>query len=194
MTIQEVFQKITDISAAVGKEQADFTNRLNECRRDKEKAEAAKAAALSAKDEQGYMAACRALADAEAGIEFNTMCLHTAQTKKHASDQENDEIIRELRKASAEIYKPTLLTIEKALETAVEAAEAAEKKYEAIDEMGRSWKMAVMNDHNERSLAIAVSGDYSLALAPLAGKLKTSLSLIKMGKKENPLFKEGKGN
>lgn len=192
MDIGKLFQKINDAITAAGKEQAAFSSKLEAHRRDKEQAEAAKAAALKAKDEQGYKAACRALADAEAGIEFNSICLRSAESEKHATDQENAEIMRDLRKAGADVFVPTMLAIEKALDTAVTAANEALQKYSAIDDMARAWKQAVMSDHNERSLSIDISKEYSLPVAQLAGKLKQHLTLIRMGKEKNPLFNGGK--
>lgn len=191
MDTKELFATITAKTAAAGKQQAEITQKLEANKRDKAQAEANKRTALERKDEAAYKKACRDLADADAGIEFNTICLQEAQRKPNATEKENDEITRTLRKAAQDIYVPAMLKIEKAMMEIMEVSESAVRDFNKIDEMARTWKRSVMNDHNERSLVNNVSQEWAIQISPFIGVVKPHLYQFKQIHEKNPLFKEG---
>ena len=191
MTLEEITKKINERAADAGEQQAQVSRKLEANQQDKSKAEAAKRAALEAKDEEAYKKACRDLADANAGIEFNTICLQGLQRKPYATETEHNATLRELREAAQAVYVPAMLEIEKACKRIFEVASEAEKKYNAIDELARKWKRAVMNDHNERSLVINVSHEYAAQTVPYIAMVKGHLFGFENMHKNSPLFKEG---
>ena len=144
MTLKDTFSRITNKAGEADKQQGEFARKLEAYQRDKARGEAGKAAALAAKDERAYKDACRAIADAEAGIEFNSICLQEVQQKQFATDADDREISSGLNQGTREIYADAMGKIEKALTDIVNAAAEANKKLGEIDAMAQTWSRQVM--------------------------------------------------
>ena len=189
MTLQETYKMISDKTTEAGRQQAEFTKKLKGYQEEKAQAEAAKRAALESKDELAYKEACRAIADAEAGIEFNTICLQDVQKKKFATESDDTAIKSGLNRGIKDIYVEAINSIEKAFVDLLEASETAMKKFDSIDAMAQSWDESVMKDHSPR--VSGYSANRSLTISQFAGLAKTRLNTLRTAKKSDPFFKEG---
>lgn len=189
MALNDTFDIIKARSTEAGNQQAEIVCKLEANKADKARAEADKAAALEAKDENQYKAASRAIADAEAGIEFCEICLRDVKRRQFATDEENAEVLRGLQRETDTIYTEAILSIEKALAEIVDVMDGVARKYSAIDTMARTWKEAVMKDY--RPEASPFCSDRRMALTPFDGVIKTRLNTLREGKKASPLFNKG---
>lgn len=191
MNLKQTFEAITKKTEEAGKQQADISRKLEANKSEKAKAEAAKAAALEAKDEQAYKAACRAIADADAGIEFNTICLREAQHKQLATDAENQNIMHGLRGGMNEIYATAIDEVEKALKAIITVSEGTLNKLNAIDGMAQAWDAQVMKQVNTTGSTFTV--DKKMVLNQYINFSKSRLEGIKTMREANPLLKKEEG-
>ena len=189
MTLKEIFEFISKKTAEAGKQIAEITSKLETNKSEKARAEAARAKALEAKDEQAYKAACRAIADADAGIEFNTICLREAQQKKLATEAEDLKIKGGLRQGMQEIYMDAVLKIEKLADEMQSVSELAMQKLREIDGMAASWDKEVMKNREYRS---PLCHDKSLSLQGFYNGASARLNQLEGIKKTDPSIK-GKG-
>ena len=155
----------------------EISNRLSKNKMEKAAAEEAKKAALEAKDEQAYKDACRAIADSEAGIEFNKICLETQRAKLYATGEENRDIKRAMRREVAEIWLEALNEIETAFDNISKVSSLAIEKLNAVNVMEESWDENVMKGTNPKtSLA---SGDKGLLLNQYKSRADAALDVIR---------------
>lgn len=178
MTLAETCNKIMDKVNEAGQQESILSTKLNGYQRDKKQAEAAKLAALEAKDEEAYKTACRAIADADAGIEFSTICLRDIQHKKFASDEENTDVRRNLNRNLQDIYLGAISEIEKAFISIRETAEAAIEKMETIDDMAQAWNESVMRASSGKGFCT----DKRLTMAQYVSLAKARLTSIPLQK------------
>lgn len=191
MNLKQTFDAITKKTDEAGKQQADISRKLEANRNEKARAEAAKAAALEAKDEQAYKAACRAIADADAGIEFNTICLRESKQKQLATDADDKGIKGGLRAGMKEIYDTAIDEIEKALKDIMSVSEGALNRLNAIDSMAQAWDLQVMKQTT--LLGSTFTADKKLVLNQYFNIAKTRLDWISSMRKANPMLKKEGG-
>lgn len=153
MTLKDTCDKIMKKANEAGQQEGELSRKLEAYKHEKEQAEANKAAALEAKDEQAYKAACRAIADADAGIEFSTICLRECRREKYATAADDQEIKNGLRNGLNEVYGEALKEIEKALNTIKNTAQQACDKMNVINSMAQTWGESVMRE-------IVTNGNY----------------------------------
>lgn len=189
MNLKQTFEAITKKTEEAGKQQTDISRKLEANKAEKAKAEAAKAAALEAKDEQAYKNACRAIADADAGIEFNTICLRETKQKQLATDAENRGIKQGLRDGLKEIYATAIDEIEKAMKAIITVSEEALNKLNAIDGMAQAWDAQVMKQTN--TTGSTFTADRKLVLNQYIGTVRARLDGIKTMRESDPFLKEG---
>ena len=187
MSLKDIFEAITKKTAEAGKQQAEITRKLEANKGEKARAEAAKAAALEAKDEQAYKAACRAIADADAGIEFNTICLNEFQRKQLAAEAEDAKIKSGLRQGMKEIYVDAILRVEKLANEMQDITESAMNKLKEIDIKADEWDKGIMR--NPRLSPFCT--DKSLSLLGLYNGAKARINQLANMKKADPFFHEG---
>lgn len=187
MSLKDIFEAISKKTAEAGKQQADITRKLEANKSEKARAEAARAKALEAKDEQAYKAACRAIADADAGIEFNTICMREAQQKQLATEEDDAKIKSGLRQGMQEIYADAILKIEKLTGEMKNTSESAMQKLKEIDAMAESWDQAIMKNSIHRS---PFCHDKSLSLQGFYNGATARLTQLETMKKADPSFKE----
>lgn len=190
MNLKQTFEAITKKTDEAGKQQADISRKLEANKAEKAKAEAAKAAALEAKDEQAYKDACRAIADADAGIEFNTICLREAQHKQLATEADDQGIKQGLRDGMKEIYATAIDQIETALKGIINVSEGTLNKLNAIDGMAQTWDAQVMKQPNTG--VSAFTGDRKMVLNQYISTIRAKLDGIKTMRELDPLLKGGK--
>lgn len=188
MNLQDTFKTITERTATVGQQEGDISRKLECYKQAKEQAEAAKTAAREARDEQAYIDACRAVADAEAGIEFNSIVLRDMQHGKAATPEEDQAIKAALKHGEGLIYVDAINAIEKAMADLLDAAETAMKKFDSIDAMALAWDQAVMHDNSITSQLKFTRGNREIII-PYIGLVKGRLNVLREGKKVNPLFR-----
>lgn len=189
MSLKEIFAKITSKTAEVEKQRDEITRKLEANKADKAKAEAAKKAALEKKDESAYKAACRAVADAEAGIEFNTICLQELQKERHATPAEDAEIRRGMEQGLKEIYVEAINQIEKLTKEIVTITETATSKMKAMDSMMESWEQVITKQHNPAQSSFCQAR--ILTIASIHNPAKGRLNQMQTMKAADPFFKEG---
>lgn len=189
MLLKDIFAKITSKTAEVEKQQADITRKLEANKAEKEKAEAAKKEALAKKDESAYKAACRAAADAEAGIEFNTICLKDHQNGRHATDAEDAEIRCGMAQGLKEIYVETINQVENLTKEMINVTEAAINKMKAMDSMMESWDQEITKKHNPMQGSFCQAR--IITMASLHNPAKGRLNQLQTMKAADPFFKEG---
>ena len=187
MSLKETFEAITKKTAEAGKQQAEITRKLEANKGEKARAEAAKAAALEAKDEQAYKAACRAIADADAGIEFNTICLNEYQRKQLATEAEDAKIKSGLKQGMKEIYMDTILQIEKLATEMMNLTESTMNKLKQIDAMADSWDRSIMKKPSSSPFC----ANQSIGLLGFHNGAKARLTQLQNMKKADPFFNEG---
>ena len=187
MSVKDTFEAISKKTAEAGKQQAEITRKLEANKSEKARAEAARAKALEAKDEQAYKAACRDIADADAGIEFNTICLQEAQQKKLATDADDAKIKSGLRQGMQDIYVDAILKIEKLANEMKNISESAMQKLREIDGMAASWDKGIMKNHEYRS---PFCHDKSLSLQGFYNGATARLTQLEGIKKADSSFKE----
>ena len=190
MNLKQTFEAITKKTEEAGKLQADISRKLDANKAERAKAEAAKAAALEAKDEQAYKNACRAIADADAGIEFNTICLREAQQKQLATDADDQGNKHGLQDGMKEIYATAIDEIETALKAIITASEGALNKLNAIDGMAQAWDAQVMKQAN--TTGSTFTADKKLVLNQFMNASRSRLDGIKTMREADPLLKGGK--
>ena len=187
MSLKDIFDAIAKKTSEMDKQKAGITRKLEANKGEKARAEAAKAAALEAKDEKAYKEACRAIADADAGIEFNTICMDEYQKKQQATEAEDAQIRRGLQQGLKEIYVDAFFQIERLATEIQGVSESALQKMKGIDAMADSWNREVMKQPNSVSFCstniVAMQGIYNSA--------KARLEQMKAMKKADPFFKEG---
>lgn len=188
MTLKKTFEMITSKTNEAAKQQDEITRKLEANKSEKAKAEEAKAAALNAKDEQAYRAACRNIADNEASIEFNTICLQEIQKKQLATDAVDQEIRRGLYQGMNDIYAGAINEIEKALSVIVHEAEEAVKKLNEINTMALSWDEQVMK-HPRNPAPADFTYDKRIPLKQFANYANGRLIAINSMKKVDPGLK-----
>ena len=188
MTLKKTFEMITSKTNEAAKQQDEITRKLEANKSEKAKAEEAKAAALKAKDEQAYRTACRNIADNEASIEFNTICLQEIQKKQLATDADDQEIRRGLYQGMNDIYAGAINEIERALSVIVHEAEEAVKKLNEIDSMAMLWDEQVMK-HPRNPVPTSFTYDKRIPLKQLANYANGRLIAINSMKKVDPSLK-----
>ena len=177
MELKEIIEKVRKKVEEAASQRAEISRRLSVNKRDKAAAEEAKAAALEAKDEQAYKDACRAIADSEAGIEFNTICLNAQRKKLFATYAENREIKQAMRKEAAAIAAEAFKEIEKACESISEKVSFAVEKLQAIDTMNQAWDDEVMKGSNP--LQGNASEDKIVILNQFKGRAEATLVTVR---------------
>ena len=187
MSLKDTFATIIKKTSEAGKQKAEITRKLETNKSEKARAEAAKTAALEAKDEQAYKAACRAIADADAGIEFNTICLNDFQKKQLATEAEDTQIKRELWQGEKEIYVDAILQIEKLAKEMLTISESAMQKLNKINAMADSWNKEIMREYNHTPFC----SDKSLSLQGMINGANARLNQLAVMKKADPFFHEG---
>ena len=190
MTLKDTISRITGKADEAGKQQGEFARKLEAYQRDKAQGEADKAAALAAKDERAYKDACRAIADAEAGIEFNSICLQEVQQKQFATDADDREIISGLRHGAREIYVDAVEKIEKALTDIVNTADEASKKLLSIDAMAQTWDGQVMKRPKDGQ---GMTADKRFTLAQFFNSATARLNGVREMQKADPCLQKNGG-
>lgn len=188
MSLKEIFEAISKKTAEAVKQRDEITRKLETNKGEKAKAEAERAKALEAKDEQAYKAACRAIADADAGIEFNTICLQEAQQKRLATDADDSKIKSGLRQGMQEIYVDAILKIEKLADEMKSISESAMQKLREIDSMAASWDKEIMKIREYKS---PFCHDRSVVLQGFYNGAAARLTQLEGMKKADPSFKQG---
>ena len=189
MTLKETFDKITSKIAEVDKQQADIARKLEGYKEEKARAEAAKKKALEQNDEKAYKEASRAAADADAGIEFNTICLQKLQKEQHATDTEDAEIRRGMQLGLKGIYVDAISQYEAHMKDAASILEAALQKMSAIDSMMESWDKQITRQFNPAQHGFSQSR--RLMTSSHLNAVVGSLGKIKFIRSSDPFFKEG---
>lgn len=187
MSLKNAFETITRKTAEVGRQKAEIIRKLEENKNEKSKYEAAKAASLEAKDEKAYKEACRAIADADAGIEFNSICLNEFLKKKHATEADDNQIKRGLRQGLNEIYVDAVLQIEELAIEMQNVSESAIEKMKKIDAMAELWDKNIMNQTSTTTLC----SNKSITLFGFYNGAKARITQLEMLKKDDPFFKKG---
>lgn len=187
MSLKDTFETISKKTAEAGKQKAEITRKLEVNKNEKARAEKAKAAALEANDEKAYKEACRAIADADAGIEFNTIRLNDFQKKQHATEAEDVQIKRGLRQGVKEIYVEAILKIEKMAIEMQNLTESAVQRLKEIDSMAQSWDRDIMRNFDTGSIC----KDKALSMNTFYNGAKASLQQLDTIKQSDPFFKEG---
>ena len=190
MNMKQTFDTINKMAEEAGKQLADISRKLEANKTEKAKAEAEKAAALVAKDEQAYRAACRAIADADAGIEFNTICLQEAQQKQTATDADDRKIKAELQQGLKELYSNAVESIEKALNTIHDIANDTLKECAGIDSMVNLWDVQVMKHPKNNS---PFTTTQRLSMQTFVNFAKGRLDGINSLRDADPLLKKNGG-
>ena len=192
MTLKDTFSRITGKADEAGKQQGEFARKLEAYQRDKAQGEAEQAAALAAKDDRAYKNACRAIADAEAGIEFNSICLKEMRQKSFATDADDKEIMCGLRQGVREIYADAVEKIEQAMASILTTADEANKKLAAIDEMARTWTGQVMKQHAELAQG-GPAADKRFIMAQFSNSATSELNRIKSMRENDPALQKNGG-
>ena len=151
MALKDIFESISKKTAEAEKQQAEITRKLEANKSEKARAETARAKALEAKDEQAYKAACRDIVDADAGIEFNTICLREAKQKKLATEADDAKIKSGLHQGMQEIFADAILKFEKLVNEMRDISESTMEKMNEIDGMAASWDKDVMKNHEYKT-------------------------------------------
>lgn len=155
---------------------------------DKEQAEADRAAALESKDEKAYKSACRAIADAESGIEFINICLQELQKKHFAKTEEDGSVKRGLHTAMDKIYADAINEIEKALDIIVHISDGAVQELKTIDVLARAWNDDIMKDHSP--IKMSFSQNRTISLEQYYNAANSRLSMIKLVKEKDSAFRK----
>lgn len=190
MNLNKIFEKISKKIAEVDKQEADILRKMEANKSEKRRGEDMKSAALNAKDEAGYKNASRIISDAEAGIEFNTICLDELHKEKFASETEDAEIKSGLRHELNEIYCETITVIEKAYRDIENITEDALQKISKLDSVADTWNKKIMKSGD--SSTGFDSRNKQLILVQRNNGAKAELNGINIMKKNDPLFKDAK--
>lgn len=189
MDIKETFAFITEKSTEAEAQHAELLHRLEENQKSKKQAEADKEAALDAKNEESYKIASREIADAQAGIDFCEVCLQSLRHKKFATEAESATVLQGLQAETNSTYVDAILKIETSLAAIVETMDAAKQKFSAINQMARIWNEHVMKDYSPADGLFCA--DKEISLATFDGQIKGKLTILREGKRNNPLFSKG---
>ena len=189
MSLKKTYETISKKAAEAEKQKAEITRKLEANKNEKARAEAAKAAALEAKDEEAYKQACRAIADADAGIEFNTICLNEFQKKQLASEADDAQIKRQLQQGAQELYMDAIIRFEKMVVETQGLMETTMQRLREVAAMAHTWDEGIMR--NIGSTYSAFSHDKLLALQGINNGIKARLNQLDMIKKANASFREG---
>ena len=189
MPMNKTFEMITSKASEAEKQLAEITRKMDVNKAEKAKAERAKAAALQAKDEQAYKAACRAIADADAGIEFNTICMQEAKKKQLASDADDQKIKAGLQLEIKGIYSSAIDEMEKALISMQDIADGAIKKLAAIDAMANTWDAQVMKKPRPAG-AVPITASKVISLQQFFNAAGGRLEGIKTMRKADPMLQK----
>ena len=143
-TSGDIFNFIKQRVEDAAREKAATSQQLEACRNDKIIAEAAKEKAVTDVDEQAYKDACRMIAEAEAGIEFNSRLLQKFERKQYANEAEDAKVQKALTGIRRDICNQSFDEIERALSAALAAANEALSKLGSVNTMADAWNTQIM--------------------------------------------------
>lgn len=185
-------KELSRISAAIEKKVGEYNRQLEIIKRNLEKnsadldqAEAAKTEALKSGDEKGYKTACRAAADAAAGVEFNNKSRQALLDTPFASAEENSVINDDLHRTANEIFVHAADEIGKGLDMIIQAADAAIDKMNIISVLAAQWNKEVMKDRGDSDFAQTKM----IVLQQNANAAKGRKAAIQIVRENDPAFR-----
>ena len=152
-TSGDIFNFIKQRVEDAARERAATSQQLEAYRNDKITAEAAREKAVTDADEQTYKDACRMIADAEAGIEFNSRLLQKFERKQYANEAEDAKVQEALTGIKRDICNQSFDEIERALSAALAEANEALSKLKSVYSMADVWNTQVMKTSYQLSQA-----------------------------------------
>lgn len=152
-TSGDIFNFIQQRVEDAAREKAATSQQLEAYRNDKIIAEAAREKAVTDADEQTYKDACRMIAEAEAGIEFNSRLLQLSEHKQFANDAEDAKVQEALTGIKRDVCKKSFEEIERGLNAALAAANEALSKLGSVNSMADVWNTQVMKTSYQLSQA-----------------------------------------
>lgn len=187
MKTNEVFDFIKQRIDDAAREKAVTSQQLESYRSEKAKAEEAREKAVMDADEQAYKDACRMIAGAEAGIEFNSKLLQLSERKQFANDAEDAKVQEALTGIKREICKKSFDEIERGLSAALAAANEALSKLESVYTMAEAWNTQVMKNPSQLSQTqrstdknAIYNSNLTIALNQVKGVCSARLNNIKL--------------